>query len=351
MKSSSRGFRGERNATRATSARGTMAVLGILILIAAAGIFWMVQPQVLPVRKALLRERADPGKLALHVEVLAGSHSPRDYRHPERLHRAAEYVAESLREPGADVRFQEFRAEGETYRNVIAVLGPDTPDRIVVGAHYDTDGPFPGADDNASGVAGLLELARLLAADPPARRVELVAYCLEEMPFFATDAMGSAVHARSLRRSGARVRAMLCLEMIGYFTDAPGSQTFPIGVLRLFYPDRGDFIAVVGRPREGLLVRRVKAAMRAGSGVTVRSINAPTGVPGVGLSDHASYWAEGYPAVMITDTAFYRNPNYHTESDRPETLDYRRMAAVVDGVASAVRALTGPPARLAPAGH
>jgi Zn-dependent M28 family amino/carboxypeptidase len=328
-----------------------MAVLGVLILLAAAGVFWMVQPPVLPIRKAPPRGRADPAKLALHVEALAGSHSPRDYRHPERLRGAAEYLAESLRGTGAAVRLQEFSAEGETYRNVVAELGPDTRDRIVVGAHYDTDGPFPGADDNASGVAGLLELARLLAADPPEVRVELVAYCLEEMPFFATDAMGSAVHARSLRRSGARVRGMLCLEMIGYFTDLPGSQAFPFGALRLFYPERGDFIAVVGRPRDGLLVRRVKAAMRAGAGVPVHSINAPSAVPGVGLSDHASYWAEGYPALMITDTAFYRNPNYHTESDRPETLDYRRMAAVVDGVAAAVRALAGPPGRLAPARH
>ncbi|MFN2385273.1 MAG: M28 family peptidase [Thermoanaerobaculia bacterium] len=328
-----------------------MAVLGTLLLLAAAAIFWMVQPAVFPVRRPRLLERSDPRRLARHVEALAVSHSPRDYRHPERLRGAAEYIVESFRGAGAAVRLQEFPAEGQTYRNVIATIGPDSPDRVVIGAHYDTDGPFPGADDNASGVAGVLELARLLAGDPPALRIELVAYCLEEMPFFATDAMGSAVHARSLSRSGARVRAMLCLEMIGYFTDAPGSQAFPFGALRLFYPERGDFIAVVGRPRDGLLVRRVKGAMRSSGGVPVRSINAPAGVPGVGLSDHASYWAEGYPAVMITDTAFYRNANYHTESDRPETLDYRRMAAVVDGVAAAVRELAGSPARLPPATH
>jgi Zn-dependent M28 family amino/carboxypeptidase len=334
------------------AARGMLrGFLGVLLLIGAAGTLWMLQPLLLPIRRRPAIHRADPDRLARDVETLISSHSPRDFTRPERLLGAAEYLAAEMRATGAVVGLQEIRAEGAKYYNVIAVLGPDSNDRVVVGAHYDTDGPFPGADDNASGVAGLLELARLLAADPPLLRVELVAYCLEEMPFFATEAMGSAVHARSLRRSEARVRAMLCLEMIGFFADRPGSQSFPFGALKLFYPSRGNFIAVVGRPRDGLLVRRVKTSIRSAGGVPVRSINAPTGVPGVGLSDHASYWAAGYPAVMITDTAFYRNPNYHAETDRPETLDYRRMAAVVDGVATAVRNLAGSPARLAPAAH
>jgi Zn-dependent M28 family amino/carboxypeptidase len=185
-------------------------------------------------------------------------------------------------------------------------------------------------------VAGLLEVGDLLSGAALSRRVELAAYALEEMPFFRTDLMGSAAHARALETSGRRVRAMLCLEMIGCFSDEPGSQSFPLGVLRLFYPDRGNFIAVVGNLGGAGLVRRVKRSMRDASGLSVRSINSPAWVPGVDFSDHSSFWRLGDPAVMITDTAFYRNARYHTEEDTPATLDYRRMAEVVAGIRQAV---------------
>ncbi|HLM67945.1 MAG TPA: M28 family peptidase, partial [Longimicrobium sp.] len=264
------------------------------------------------------------------------SFTPRDYLHPANLDRAAAYVGAELERTGGAVSEQPFRVQENTYRNVIAAYGPETGERIVVGAHYDAAGPYPAADDNASGVAGLIELGRLLGHAPPPVRVELVAYSLEEPPFFRTPHMGSAVHAHSLRLQGARVRAMFSLEMIGYFTDAPGSQQFPIGLLRAFYPSRGNYITVVGRMGEGRLVRRIRRAMAGASPLDVRSINAPRWVPGVDFSDHASYWNAGYPAVMITDTAFYRNPHYHTARDRPGTLDYARMADVVRGVYAAV---------------
>jgi Zn-dependent M28 family amino/carboxypeptidase len=223
--------------------------------------------------------------------------------------------------------------------NIVATFGPETPERIVVGAHYDTFMDYPGADDNASGVAGLLELARMLGQAPPSLRVELVAFTLEEPPFFRTDAQGSAVHAESLRAKDVRVRAMLNLEMIGCFSDAPGSQAFPLPLLKLWYPDTGNFIVVVGQLGRGALVRDVKRAMRGASDLPVHSINAPAFIPGVDFSDHLSYWERGYPAVMITDTAFYRNPRYHTAQDTPATLDYARMAKVTDGVHAAVRTL------------
>jgi Zn-dependent M28 family amino/carboxypeptidase len=156
------------------------------------------------------------------------------------------------------------------------------------------------------------------------------------MPFFGSREMGSAVHARSLSEAGARVKAMLSLEMIGYFSDAPGSQKLPFAALGLLYPRRGNFIAVVGRLSQPGLVRRVKRSMMSATDLPVRSINAPSLIPGVDLSDHASYWREGYPAVMVTDTAFYRNDWYHTERDTPDTLDYARMAEVVAGVRRAV---------------
>lgn len=232
-----------------------------------------------------------------------------------------------------------FEVEGRNYRNVIAEFGPETEERIVVGAHYDAYHAFPGADDNASGVAGLLELAGLLAKTNLPLRVELVAYTLEEPPYFHTPHMGSGVHAESLKRQGVKVRAMISLEMIGYFSDALDSQSFPVSVLRALYPSQGNFISVVGGVGDAMLVRRIKGAMRAGASLPVYSINAPRFVPGIDFSDHLSYWNAGYPAVMITDTAFYRNHNYHTHNDTAEKLDYRRMAMVVEGVAAAVLAL------------
>ncbi len=249
--------------------------------------------------------------------------------------------AASLREAGGKVEDQAFQVRRITYRNVLAHFGPATRERIVVGAHYDAAGPFPGADDNASGVAALIELARLLGETPPSIHAELVAYTLEEPPHFTSPAMGSAVHARSLKARGIAVRAMIALEMLGYFTDAPGSQAYPLPIFKLFYPSRGNFIGVVGKLGQGALVRRVAKAMRRAAPLPVHSISAPTSLQGVDFSDHRSYWKVGYEAVMITDTAFYRNPNYHTEFDTPETLDYGRMARVVEGVRAAVVAEAG----------
>lgn len=280
-----------------------------------------------------------PARLEAHVRALAEDFSPRDYLHPANLDRAAAYVGAELERAGGRVSEQPFDAGGRTYRNVVAAFGPAEGERIVVGAHYDAAGPYPGADDNASGVAGLIELARLVGRAPPPVCVELVAYTLEEPPFFRSAHMGSAVHAHSLRLGRVRVRAMVALEMIGCFSDAPGSQRFPMGLLRAFYPSRATFITVVGRMGEGRLVRRVRRAMQGASALDVRSINAPRWVPGVDFSDHACYWDAGYPAVMVTDTAFYRNPNYHTARDTPETLDYARMADVVRGVYAAVQRL------------
>jgi Zn-dependent M28 family amino/carboxypeptidase len=209
-------------------------------------------------------------------------------------------------------------------------------DVVVVGAHYDAFGPAVGADDNASGVAGLLELAPRLKDAHGSARIELVAYTLEEPPYFRTRSMGSRVHAAALQKSGAKVRAMVCLEMIGFFSDEDGSQRYPLPGLGLLYPSRGDFIALVGCLGEAGLVRTIKRAMAQACDLPVRSINAPRFVPGIDFSDHLNYWDAGFDAVMVTDTAFYRNANYHKASDTLETLDYERMAKVVEGVRAAV---------------
>lgn len=281
--------------------------------------------------------RASPDRLERHVRVVAEDFVSRDYEHVENLRRVAAYVRDRFEETNGHVEDQPFQAAGRTYRNVSVLFGSKEDARVVVGAHYDAAGPYPGADDNASGVAGIIELARILSDHQPDGAVELVAYCLEEPPFFYTEKMGSYVHADSLRRRGIQVRLMISLEMIGYFSDKPGSQRYPLSLLKPFYPSEGNFIAVVGKSFDRALVKAVRNAMRAGSPLPVRSINAPKMLPGVMLSDHLSYWRCGFPAVMITDTAMFRNPNYHRATDRPDTLDYERMAMVVDGVAAAIR--------------
>lgn len=308
------------------------ALLGLL----AVGAAWLTQP----VRARLAADgdgpSPDPARLERRVRELVERFHPRDGGHPENMRRAAAWIAAELRATGAAVSEQGFPAAGAEYVNVVAAYGPETRDVVVVGAHYDVAGEMPGADDNASGVAGLLELADLLAGATLSRRVELVAFANEEAPYFATPGMGSEVYAVSLARQGRGVRGMLCLEMLGCFSDESGSQQLPFAVLKLVYPSRGNFIAVVGSAGGAGLVRSVKRSMREASDLPVYSINAPSFVHGVDLSDHSTFWRRNLPAVMITDTAFYRNPRYHTEHDTPDTLDYRRMAQVVAGVRGSV---------------
>ena len=269
------------------------------------------------------------------VAMLAERFVPRDAAHPQNLRAASEYIAAAFKAAGLAPHVQRIDATGD-YVNVVASLGPTDAPRLVVGAHYDAAGPYPGADDNASGVAGLLELARRLARETFKLRVDLVAFCLEEPPHFGLDTMGSHAYAQRLRREGAKVEGMLSLEMIGYFADADGSQQYPHPAFKALYPNRGNFIAVVGRWQETALVRRTVRAMRRASALPVEAFNGPASTPGLALSDHASFWAAGYHAAMVTDTAFLRNPNYHTAGDTPDTLDYGRMAQVIDGLTAAI---------------
>jgi Zn-dependent M28 family amino/carboxypeptidase len=278
--------------------------------------------------------------------MLAVTLAPRDVKHGENLERAAEYVRAQLAASGGRPVGQTWSVDGATVRNVGVRFGPE-PARggeiVVVGAHYDSYGEpgkvLPGADDNASGVAGLIELAALLRDAKPAVPIELVAYSLEEPPYFRTEQMGSAVHVRALANAGLRVRAMLSLEMIGCFLDEPGSQRYPAPVIGLCYPSRGDFVAVVGALGQAGFTRGIKRAMAAATPLPVRSINAPRFVPGIDWSDHLNYWNAGFDAVMVTDTAFCRNDRYHGAGDTVERLDFRRMADVVRGVDAAVVAL------------
>ena len=301
---------------------------------------------------------ADPDRLAAHVAALAGIHPARNYRNAESLNRAAAYIRRELESYGYPVSEQTWTARHAghqaDYANLIAAYNPGGTRRLVLGAHYDVDGDQPGADDNASAVAGLLESARLIAAAAPDLdyRIDFVAYCLEELPFAGTEAMGSRVHARSLRQDGADLIGMVCFEMIGYFDDRPGSQSYPPGIPPGLYPDAGDFILVVGVQQHGAFSHAVHRAMAARSGIPsgsgalssrasassldVQHLVFPSAAGDAIRSDHASYWLEGYPAVMITDTAHFRNPNYHQPTDTPDTLHYPTMARVVDAACAAL---------------
>ena len=306
----------------------------LLSVLAAALAFiylLLTQPIFTPERMSL-HKGASPEILYKHVQQLSLGLAPRSHNVDE-LNFSAEYIDKVFSTfPSARVTSLPFDVWGIEYRNVLASFGPQHGTRIIIGAHYDSHDGLPGADDNASGVAGLLELARMLDGEKLPMRVDLIAYALEEMPSFRTDDMGSAHHAVQLKKDGVEVELMISLEMIGYFDDTAGSQNYPLPLLNWIYPDRGNYIAVVGNLSQVAEVRRVKKALIASSDIPVESINAPIFIPGIDFSDHLNFWYEGYPAVMITDTADNRNRAYHTPQDTPEGLDYKRMGEVVNGV-------------------
>lgn len=283
--------------------------------------------------------KADPAKLREHVEVLSKGFFPRDWQHRENLDGCSDYIARQFRQAGAVVELQPVMAGKRQFRNVIGRFSGGKGPRIIIGAHYDACGEEPGADDNASGIASLIELARLLGRNAPASPVELVAYVLEEPPFFQSGMMGSVIHAKSVAGDKGGVRGVIVLEMVGTFSDAWGSQSYPAPVLRLMYPSRANFIGVVGRWDQGGWIKSVKTGMKGATDLPVYSIRAPSALPGVDFSDHASYWPYGIDAVMVTDTAFYRNKAYHQSGDTADKLDYGRMAKVVVSVFETIRSL------------
>lgn len=312
----------------------TLLIFLSLITVITGLWFMLTQPLINPAHREV--EPVSEENLERHVRFLSLEAHPRDHLHPEQLDKAALYIRRELERSGAKVSEQEYEVRDRTYRNVSALFPGEGSERLVIGAHYDAAGPLPGADDNASGVAGVLELARLMKDDKLKTSVELVAYTLEEPPYFSTPHMGSMVHAQALKRDGVNVRLMISLEMIGYFSDEEGSQRYPAPAMQYIYPTIGNFIAVVGTLSTTHSVRIMKQAMTGVSDLPVYSLNAPDVIPGIHLSDHTSYWKEGFEAVMITNTAYFRNPNYHTERDTPETLDYKRMAKVVEGTYAAI---------------
>lgn len=273
--------------------------------------------------------------LKKHVSFLTHLLPARNVEHPESLNAAADYITKEWNSLGFQVEEQKYLVHGKEYKNLIIKIGADSTHITVIGAHYDVCGEQSGADDNASGVSGLIELARLLSQNkgPIKNQIQLVAYTLEEPPTYASEKMGSFIHAKSLAEKNVAVDLMISLEMIGYFSGDANTQSFPIELLKLHYPTTGNFIALVSNIENRDLVKIVKSSLSHYSKVPIFSINGPNFIPGIDFSDHRSYWKFGYKnAMMITDTSFYRNHNYHKTTDTEDTLDYTKMAQVISGV-------------------
>lgn len=295
----------------------------------------------------ILRKPVNQEDLEKYVKVLAGDIGERHLGEYKKLRATAFWIESSLgpSNMGYLVNRENYEVDGQTVWNVIADLrGTERADElVVVSAHYDTVPGSPGANDNGSGVAALLSLANSFSGTTPARTIRFVAFVNEEPPHFHTDTMGSLVHAKNLARRGAQVTAMISLEAIGYFTDAPGSQKQPEGVPTGLFPETGNFIALVGKPESRSLLDQVaKAYQQTGPGVPAMVAALPESVEGAGWSDHWSFWQAGYPAIMVTDTAPYRYPHYHRPTDTADRIDYARFTEVVKGLRAAVDALANP---------
>lgn len=256
----------------------------------------------------------------------------RNYLDTLALNQVAGYIESQFRMHSGRVIYQPFKLDGRVYKNVICSFGPQDGERLIIGAHYDVYGKLPGADDNASGVAGLLELSRLLKNENPKFRIDLVAYTLEEPPYFRSNGMGSYIHAQDLWQNKIPVKGMICLEMIGYFNVSPKSQDYPVGIMKWFYGNTGDYILIVQRFGNGSFGRQFNRLIKKNASIETKFLRSPKFLPGVDFSDHRNYWNFGFNAIMVTNTAFYRNENYHSAGDTLETLDFGRMSKVVDQV-------------------
>jgi hypothetical protein len=299
-----------------------------------AAMFWMPGTSArgalapLTPREASLAER-----LRGDVEALAGGIGERNFQRYDALLAAADYVDDAFNAAGYEVHRQRYEINGRPYDNIeIERRGSSRADEIVlVGAHYDSVVGAPGANDNGTGVAAMLALAEAFAARTPARTVRFVAFVNEEPPFAHTPSMGSVVYATRSRERGERIAAMVSLETMGYFADEPGTQRYP-SVLRWVYPDTANFITFVSDLSSRPVLKRAIKSFRGRASIPSEGGALPANLPGVGWSDHWSFWQAGFPAIMVTDTALFRYPAYHTGEDSPDRVDYERLARVVAGL-------------------
>lgn len=287
-------------------------------------------------------ERQVERELKQHVAALSVEIGPRRATLGDSLRRAEQYIAGELALSVSGVARREplAGAPGDPGNIVFELPGTQPGPIVLLGAHYDTaPGGTPGANDNGSGVASALVLAKRLAATKHALPIRIVFFANEEMPYFATPAMGSLQHAQGCRKRGERLRAMLSLETMGYYSDEPGSQKYP-APLSALYPDRGNFIGFVGNLASRSLLRDVVGHFRQHATIPSEGAALPEALPGVGWSDHWAFWHEGYEALMVTDTALFRDPTYHRKSDIAPNLDYERLARVTVALEQVALALS-----------
>ncbi len=279
-------------------------------------------------------------RLKSHIEYLSRDPRGRNHYLGNTLIPSRNYLIEQFQASGYPVSLQEYQVSNMTYANIeLELMGKEQPnDIIVIGAHYDSVINSPGANDNASGVAGVLEIANFLQEQSLSRTIKLVAFVNEEPPFFQTEGMGSLVYAKQAAAKQENIVAMFTLETIGYFCDEPGSQQYPPFISH-FYPNTGNFIALVSNLQSLHLLRKSIDLFRKYATIPAQGAALPAFIPGIGWSDHWSFWQQGYPAIMITDTAFYRYPYYHTSEDTPDKINYEQMTRVVMGVSKMIEIL------------
>jgi hypothetical protein len=277
-------------------------------------------------------EGSDTVLIKKHLTALTKTNGFRNYQNIDLLNKTATYIQSVFIQYSDSVRIQEYVVDGKVYKNVVCSFGTMHQKRIIIGAHYDVCGNQQGADDNASGIVGLLETARLLKGKKLSYRIDLIAYTLEEPPYFRTEYMGSYQHAKALYENKTDVYGMLSIEMIGFFKDAKKSQSYPVGLLSLFYGNKGDYITIVKKFSGGKFASHFSNSFKKSNAIKTKTFKGPKFLPGIDFSDHLNYWNFGFSALMITDTSFYRNQNYHQSTDTMETLDIGRMAKVIDGI-------------------
>lgn len=279
----------------------------------------------------------DIQRLKAHLSVITKTANPRNFKNVKTLNYVANYIKKEFNKVCDSVKYQNFNVDNTIYKNVIGSVGIENKERIIIGAHYDVCGDSEGADDNASGVVGLLELARLLSKEKLNYRIDFVAYSLEEPPFFRTKQMGSYIHANYLFKNKTSVKGMICLETIGFYSDKVGSQKFPIQEMEKIYGNVGDFITVVQNNKNEAFSNEINNLMKKENLIKTQSFKGDSSLPGVDFSDHLNYWKYNFEAVMITNTAFYRNKNYHTSNDRLETLDLQKMNLVIKQLCNTIK--------------
>jgi hypothetical protein len=278
-------------------------------------------------------------ELKSDVQRLAGEIGERNMAHYGQLNAATDFIEDSFSRAGLHPRRDSYEVRGEACHNIEAEIPGTRPDVVLIGAHYDSVFGSPGANDNGSGVAALLALARRFAGKPAQQTLRFVAFVNEEPPYFLTEQMGSFVYAGRCKARGDRISAMISLETIGYFSDAPHSQTYPAAGLGVFYPTVGNFIGFVSNVHSRALLLRSIALFRKHAKIPSEGAALPSFVPGVSWSDQWAFWQHGYPGIMITDTAPFRYPHYHSATDTPDKLDYDRFALVVSGMQKVIQEL------------